>query len=150
MLKILHSHRILRFVLLFATIPTGICAMQAHVQEITCKQDTIGTDSVSRKVELNEVVVKSRRKIHKMDQDVYIPTPLQKKVSVDGYDLLRNMAIPQLDIDAITNETTVKGKAVTFFIDNHIVTNAHDVKQLSPGDIMKVEYDAMPTGESRS
>ncbi len=49
-----------------------------------------------------------------MDQDVYIPTPLQKKVSVDGYDLLRNMAIPQLDIDAITNETTVKGKAVTF------------------------------------
>lgn len=147
MLKILQSHRILRFVLLFATIPTGICAMQAHVQEITCKQDTIGTDSVSRKVELNEVVVKSRRKIHKMDQDVYIPTPLQKKVSVDGYDLLRNMAIPQLDIDAITNETTVKGKAVTFFIDNHIVTNAHDVKQLSPGDIMKVEYDAMPTGE---
>ena len=66
---------------------------------------------------------------------------------MDGYDLLRNMAIPQLDIDAITNKATVRGKAVTFIVDNHIVTNPNDIKQLSPGDILKVEYDAMPTGE---
>lgn len=96
---------------------------------------------------LKEVTVKSRQKIHKIDNDVFIPTAFQKKVSLDGYDLLRNMAIPQLDIDAITNETTVKGKAVTFIVDNHIVTNPNDIKQLSPNDILKVEYDAMPTGE---
>ena len=60
---------------------------------------------------------------------------------MDGYDLLRNMAIPQLDIDAITNKATVRGKAVTFIVDNHIVTNPNDIKQLSPGDILRLYWN---------
>lgn len=71
--------------------------------------DSLEQDTL-KKVELNEVVVKSSQKIHEINNDVYIPTALQKKVSMDGYDLLRNMAIPQLDIDAITYETTVRRK----------------------------------------
>lgn len=130
--------KILALLLMFFTlIPLYATTLQSQVN---------GKDTL-KKVELNEVVVKSRQKIHKVGNDVYIPTSLQKKVSMDGYDLLRNMAIPQLDIDAITNKATVRGKAVTFIVDNHIVTNPNDIKQLSPGDILKVEYDAMPTGE---
>lgn len=146
---------ILKYVMcgLLSTIAhTGICATIVHsqVNKIAYNHlaniDTLKKDTL-KKVELNEVVVKSRQKIHKVDNDVYIPTSLQKKVSMNGYDLLRNMAIPQLDIDAITNKATVKGKAVTFIIDNHIVTNSNDIKQLSPNDILKVEYNNMPTGE---
>lgn len=121
--------------------------LQVHTQAgVVAYQDSITKDTL-KEVELNEVVVKSRQKIHKIDSEVYIPTSLQKKVSIDGYDLLRNMAIPQLDIDAITNEATVRGKAVTFVIDNHFVTNPNDIRQLSPNDILKVEYNTMPTGE---
>ena len=139
------------FGLLFAVVHNEMYATTVHSRVIIGHNHFAYIDSLEqdtlKKVELNEVVVKSSQKIHEINNDVYIPTALQKKVSMDGYDLLRNMAIPQLDIDAITYETTVRGKAVTFVIDNHIVTNANDVKTLSPNDILKVEYDAMPTGE---
>src|SRR3712207_8065914 len=39
------------------------------------------------------------------------------------------------------------GKIVTFIVDGHIVTNLNDIKQISPRDILKVEYNGMPTGE---
>ena len=139
------------FGLLFAVVHNEMYATTVHSRVIIGHNHFAYIDSLEqdtlKKVELNEVVVKSCQKIHEINNDVYIPTALQKKVSMDGYDLLRNMAIPQLDIDAITYETTVRGKAVTFVIDNHIVTNPNDVKTLSPNDILKVEYDAMPTGE---
>lgn len=139
------------FGLLFAVVHNEMYATTVHSRVIIGHNHFAYIDSLEqdtlKKVELNEVVVKSSQKIHEINNDVYIPTALQKKVSMDGYDLLRNMAIPQLDIDAITYETTVRGKAVTFVIDNHIVTNPNDVKTLSPKDILKVEYDAMPTGE---
>lgn len=116
--------------------------------ELTCDNQNMGTiHLLPTYLSLKEVTVKSNQKLHKLEHDVYIPTSLQKKVSIDGYDLLRNMVIPQIDIDALTNETTIRGKAVTFVVDNHIVTNPNDIKQLSPNDILKVEYNAMPTGE---
>ena len=139
----------------FFVIPCNAAKVMARISyvgyqtvEMVCSHQDMGAIRLlPSRLTLQEVTVKSRQKIHKIDNDVFIPTALQKKVSMDGYDLLRNMAIPQLDIDAITNETTVKGKAVTFIVDNHIVTNPNDIKQLSPNDILKVEYDAMPTGE---
>lgn len=139
----------------FFVIPCNAAKVMARISyvgyqtvEMVCSHQDMGAiHLLPSRLTLQEVTVKSRQKIHKIDNDVFIPTALQKKVSMDGYDLLRNMAIPQLDIDAITNETTVKGKAVTFIVDNHIVTNPNDIKQLSPNDILKVEYNAMPTGE---
>lgn len=139
----------------FFVIPCNATKVMARISyvgyqtvEMVCSHEDMSTvHLLPSRLTLKEVTVKSRQKIHKTDYDVFIPTVLQKKVSIDGYDLLRNMAIPQLDIDAITNETTVKGKAVTFIIDHHIVTNPNDIKQLSPNDILKVEYNAMPTGE---
>mgnify|MGYP003182260484 FL=1 len=139
----------------FFVIPCNAAKVMARISyvgyqtvEMVCSHQDMGAIRLlPSRLTLQEVTVQSRQKIHKIDNDVFIPTALQKKVSMDGYDLLRNMAIPQLDIDAITNETTVKGKAVTFIVDNHIVTNPNDIKQLSPNDILKVEYDAMPTGE---
>jgi hypothetical protein len=110
-----------------------------------CK-DTLRKDTL-KTVKLKGVTVTSSQKIHKSEADVYIPITLQMKVSMDGYDLLRNMAIPQLDIDVLSNETKSHGKAVTFVVDGHIVTNLDDIKQLSPRDILKVEYNGMPTGE---
>lgn len=139
----------------FFVIPCNAAKVMARISyvgyqtvEMVCSHQDMGAIRLlPSRLTLQEVTVKSRQKIHKIDNDVFIPSALQKKVSMDGYDLLRNMAIPQLDIDAITNETTVKGKAVTFIVDNHIVTNPNDIKQLSPNDILKVEYNAMPTGE---
>ena len=139
----------------FFVIPCNAAKVMARISdvgyqtvEMVCSHQDMGAIRLlPSRLTLQEVTVKSRQKIHKIDNDVFIPTALQKKVSMDGYDLLRNMAIPQLNIDAITNETTVKGKAVTFIVDNHIVTNPNDIKQLSPNDILKVEYNAMPTGE---
>lgn len=139
----------------FFVIPCNAAKVMARISyvgyqtvEMVCSHQDMGAIRLlPSRLTLQEVTVQSRQKIHKINNDVFIPTALQKKVSMDGYDLLRNMAIPQLDIDAITNETTVKGKAVTFIVDNHIVTNPNDIKQLSPNDILKVEYNAMPTGE---
>lgn len=139
----------------FFVIPCNAAKVMARISyvgyqtvEMVCSHQDMGAIRLlPSRLTLQEVTVKSRQKIHKIYNDVFIPSALQKKVSMDGYDLLRNMAIPQLDIDAITNETTVKGKAVTFIVDNHIVTNPNDIKQLSPNDILKVEYNAMPTGE---
>lgn len=138
-------------VLLAGLIPTGkVCSLQAEntitpAIGIACK-DTLRKDTL-KTVKLNGVTVTSSQKIHKSESDVYIPTTLQKRMSMDGYDLLRNMAIPQLDIDVLRNVTKSHGKPVTFVVDGHIVTNLDDIKQLSPRDILKVEYNGMPTGE---
>src|SRR3712207_1671928 len=126
---------------------TNICATESNGIRIdSVLTDTLRTDTL-KTIELSEVVVKSQPKIHKLESEVYIPTTLQKRVSIDGYDLLRNMAIPQIDIDAVSNETKSLGKIVTFIVDGHIVTNLNDIKQISPRDILKVEYNGMPTGE---
>lgn len=108
--------------------------------------DSLKNDSL-KTVKLKEVVVKSKQKIHGLEKEIYIPTMSQKQISADGYDLLRNMAIPQLDINVLANSVQVHGKAVTFVVDGHIVTNPDDLKQILPRDILRVEYNEMPTGE---
>lgn len=110
----------------------------SSIHEIHNLRDTLKKDSL-KTVKLNEVVVKSKQKIHGLEKEIYIPTMAQRRISADGYDLLRNMAIPQLDINVLTNTVQVHGKAVTFVVDGHIVTNPNDLKQILPRDILRVE-----------
>lgn len=137
---------LISLVLLLLESGHGGVAAASLSKYMTYPKDSLQKDTLQT-IGLKEVIVRSKQKIHELDREVYIPTASQKKTSIDGYDLLRNMSIPQIDVNIANNEVLFHGKPVTFVIDGHVVTNLNDVRQISPQDVLRIEYDDMPTGE---
>lgn len=64
----------------------------------TCNE---GADSLSV-IELQEVVVKVKPVISKIDGNSYIPTGVQKRTAVSGLDLLSKMQLPGITVNPLT------------------------------------------------
>ena len=85
------------------------CAVRVAAQDVPA--DTVQTQ------QLNEVVVEAQMQSASPTELTYIPTSRQKNASQTGMDLLRQMAIPQLQIDPVENTVRCNaGEDVSLFI----------------------------------
>lgn len=50
---------------------------------------------------LKEVVIKAARVIHKIDRDIILPSAKIKENSSNGYDLLRNLKLPNIKVNEV-------------------------------------------------
>lgn len=100
-------------------------------------------DSLST-IEMKEVVVKAR--MHRTDasSSTFTPTARQKTSAQNAIDLLKQLAIPQININLMDNTvTTPSGQNVAIYI-NYIPASAEEMEGISTSDVRRVEYLDFP------
>lgn len=88
---------------------------------------------------LGEVVVTGNRIINKIDRQILMPDSMQVKTSVSAFDLLSNMAIPRLNIDAVNRTIKISNQEVQLRI-NGVRASVQEVAALRSQDILRVEF----------
>lgn len=105
---------------------------------------SIVVDSIS--TQLEEVVVRGSSQIRKEDKILIFPTKLEQKHAANGFELLNNLMIPQIDIEQLTKTITIRGKNVLLAINGRPVKSKEEIIMLRPQDVMRVEYHDLPKG----
>ena len=117
------------FIITFVTVPV-------YAQELV---DTLKTR------ELSEVVVKAQMQRTSPTSTTYTPTDKQKNAAQNAIDLLRQMAIPQIKINPVSEAVTDNaGGEVAIFI-NYLEVSKEEMEGLRTPDVKKVEYLEFPT-----
>ena len=100
----------------------------------------------SNRIALKDVVVRGSSITRKDTHLQIIPDKQIYKHTNNGYDLLYDLMIPNLQIDRQKGAVTTIGGTVTLYIDGRKV-EYREVKGLKSKDILKVEYYDVPTGK---
>lgn len=75
-----------------------------------------------------------------------IPTSKQRKHSHSGYELVRSMMIPGVDVDTESGKVSTPAGAATLYINGREAT-FREIHSLRTKDVVRVEYYDMPTGK---
>ena len=95
--------------------------------------------------ELDEIVVEASNQRTSSNISTYIPMARQKNAAADAISLLSQMAIPQIEVDPISQAVkTASGQGVSIFID-FLPATAQDLQGMRTQDVKKVEYYLHPT-----
>lgn len=109
---------------------TSIVPISVLAQEI----DSLKT------VKLSEVVVEAQMQKTSAQSSVITPTMRQKSSAQNAIDLLRKIAMPEININLMSNAiTTQTGAGVALFI-NYIPASKEDIEGLLTTDVRRVEY----------
>lgn len=101
-------------------------------------QDTLQVET------LPEVTIHAQLQRTSAKSSVFTPTMSQKSSAQSAVDLLRQLAIPQININLMNNKvTTPTGAGVTLFI-NYIPASQQDIDGLLTTDVRRVEYLDFP------
>lgn len=101
-------------------------------------------DSISA-VELDVVVVTANMQRTNATTSTYTPTTRQKSSAQNAIDLLRQLAIPQININLVDNAlTTPSGQNIAVYI-NYIPASAEEIEGIMTSDVRRVEYLDFPT-----
>lgn len=107
----------------------------------TSVQETF--DSLSA-IEINEVVVKARMHRTNASSSTYTPTINQKSSAQNAIDLLKQLAIPQININLMDNTvSTPSGQEVAIYI-NYIPASTEEMEGILTSDVRRVEYLDFP------
>lgn len=96
------------------------------------------TDSVQPH-ELNEIIIKAPKVIHKADMDVYHPSQSALEASKNGMQLLKNLMIPSLSVNDALSSVSASGQPVQVRI-NGREASIDQVQSLLPETIKRVEW----------
>lgn len=117
---------------IYGLISIWLCTFSAIAQSET--NDSIKTQ------ELNEVVVEANIQRTSSNLSTYIPLVRQKNAAADAISLLSQMAIPQIEVDPISQAVkTASGQGVSVFID-FLPATTQDLQGMRTQDVKKVEY----------
>lgn len=109
---------------------TSIVPISVLAQEI----DSLKT------VKLSEVVVEAQMQKTSAQSSVITPTMRQKSSAQNAIDLLRKIAMPEININLMSKAiTTQTGAGVALFI-NYIPASKEDIEGLLTTDVRRVEY----------
>ena len=100
----------------------------------------------SSSMALKEIEVKALPIVHLDDRMLVFPEKQQVRHAYTGYDLLDNLMLPGVKVDRHEGKVTTFRGDVTLYINGRKV-DYHEVKNLRPRDIEKVEYFDAPTGK---
>lgn len=125
----------LKYTILFSTLAVVPFFATAQYYE----SDSIKTQ------ELNEIVIEASNQRTSSYISTYIPMARQKNAASDAISLLSQMAIPQIEVDPISQAVkTASGQGVSVFID-FLPATAQDLQGMRTQDVKKVEYYLHPT-----
>ncbi|SHF22953.1 outer membrane beta-barrel protein [Dysgonomonas macrotermitis] len=88
---------------------------------------------------IKEVTVTANRIINKVDRQIILPSEMEVKSSVNGFDLLNRISLPGLSIDPVNRTISALGEDVQLRI-NGIKVTLQEVLALRAEDISRVEY----------
>lgn len=100
------------------------------------------TDSVAAR-ELQEIVIKAPKVIHKADMDVYHPSKSAVDNAKNGVQLLANLMIPSLSVSDALGTVSSAGQSVQIRI-NGREASVDQLKNLLPSTIKRVEWIENP------
>lgn len=95
--------------------------------------------------ELGEVTVKGRAMTRVDSHLQIIPDKMSVRHASTGYQLLRNLMIPALEVDPFDGAVTLYGQKVSLYI-NGAPAEYRMVQNLRPKDVEKIEYHDAPVG----
>lgn len=96
---------------------------------------------------LQEVVIEGSDAIETGKKTILYPTKLEKRHSANGYQLLANMNLPELEVNAGKRQiATVAGGAVVVLIDG-VEALADELATLPATDIAMIDYQRNPSGK---
>lgn len=108
-------------------------------------QNKENPDSVSKEKNLEELTVYGDNATISVGEITFIPTNKEKKAANGGYNLLRMMNMPQLNVDvAASSVKNISGQDVAIYV-NGIEANPNEVDGILCTDVKKVVYLEMPT-----
>ncbi len=100
-------------------------------------------DSIST-IKLKEIVVKAQLQRTDASSMTYTPTGKQKSSAQNAIDLLRQLAIPQINVSLVDNAvTTPSGQSVSIYI-NYIPASKEEMEGLLTSDVRRIEYLDFP------
>lgn len=94
---------------------------------------------------LQEITVTAERFLRTPNGITVIPDSQQKKHASSGYELLRNLMIPGVTVDAFKGSVTALGGKVSLYIDG-MEADEREVRQLRPEEVERVVYIDAPSG----
>ncbi len=95
--------------------------------------------SIDTTFQLSDVVIKAARVIHKVDRDIILPTAKTKENSSNGYDLLKKLHLPNLNVNEAQQSISSYLGGVQVRI-NDIKATVQDILALQPEDVTRIEY----------
>lgn len=105
----------------------------------------VSNDAVKWNIELRGVTVHANMQATNASSSTYVPTVKQKQSAQNAIDLLRQIAIPQVNINLVDNAvTTQSGKQVAIYI-NNLPASTEEMEGLRTADVRRVEYLDFPT-----
>lgn len=111
---------------------------------IAATAQTEQPDSIKTQ-KLDEVVVVAQMQQTGASSSTYIPTGRQRTSAQNAIDLLRQLAIPQININLVDNAvSTPSGQNVAVFI-NYMPASAEEIEGILTSDVRRVEYLDFPT-----
>lgn len=126
-------------------ISTALFLMASLILVIADVQAIEPIDSIHQAKELSEVVIVGQNQSAKAGELSFIPTKRQKETAMNGYDLLRHLAMPQITVgDVADNISTLSGERVVIFI-NGLPASDMEVNALKTKDVMQVLYFDYPS-----
>ncbi len=96
-------------------------------------------------VSLQQVQVEGQMASAYTDRTVYLPSQRQKNAAQNAIDLLRLMAIPQIQINPIDNSVKDNGGGEVSIFFNYMPASQEDIEGLRTADVRRVEYLEFPT-----
>mgnify|MGYP003214076935 CR=1 FL=1 len=94
---------------------------------------------------LGEVTVTAERFVRTQNGLTVIPDTQQVRHASSGYELLRNLMIPGVSVDAFKGTVSALGGGVALYIDG-MEADEREVRQLRPSDVERVQFMDAPTG----
>lgn len=122
-----------------STIAITLTSATVLAQNPVNPADTIADTDTTDVEELQEIVVKAPKVVHKADMDLYFPSKSAVEHSKNGLTLLRNIMIPTLIVNDVMGTITVGGQAVEVRINGRKAT-IRQVKELLPETIKRIEW----------
>lgn len=112
----------------------------------TCTSPTVGTVRMTElPIRLRSVNVEADNVSLYSDKSVYRPTQRQKNASQTAVDLLRNLAISQINVNLVDESvTTLTGEAVAIYV-NGLPASSDELHGMRVTDVRTVEYLDFPT-----
>lgn len=110
-------------------------------------QNAIHTDSTNLHISLNDVIVKGSLRVTKGDTLCVTPSKQQKKMTQNGFELLRSIMLPGLQVNAIKGEiSTIDGQRAIIMINGRPVEKI-DLLTMRPQEVTHIEYLQNPSAE---
>lgn len=95
-------------------------------------------------VALDEVEITANMVVQKLDRQLVIPSPAQKKAATNGVSLLQYLQLPNISVNSINKSiATNNGETVQLRINGVEVTQA-EVMAVRPEDVIRIEYHQQP------